>query len=95
MRTELRIMSAQGRRMPLVHGVVRTRSADARTDTATGALYYDIDVVIEKNEMKKVADLKLLPGTPIEVIVATGSRTALEYMLEPITASFRHGMREK
>jgi HlyD family type I secretion membrane fusion protein len=95
MGAELRILSAQGRKLPMIHGVVRNRSADARPDPATTMLYYDIDVAIATSDLALMNDLKLLPGTPVEVIVPTGKRTALEYMLEPISVSLRHGMREK
>jgi HlyD family type I secretion membrane fusion protein len=95
MEAELRILSAQGRKLPIIHGVVRNRSADARPDPATSALYYDVDVAIADSDLPIMADLKLLPGTPVEVIIPTGKRTALEYMLEPISVSLRHGMREK
>jgi len=37
----------------------------------------------------------LMPGTPIEVIVPTGSRTALQYLIEPVSKSLRHGLRER
>jgi epimerase transport system membrane fusion protein len=95
MEAELRILSAQGRKLPIIHGVVRNRSADARPDPATSMSYYDIDVAIAESDLPIMADLRLLPGTPVEVIVPTGKRTALEYMLEPISVSLRHGMREK
>jgi len=32
---------------------------------------------------------------PVEVAIDTGKRTALEYLIEPITDVFRRGMREK
>jgi HlyD family type I secretion membrane fusion protein len=95
MEAELRILSAQGRKLPIIHGIVRNRSADARPDPATATLYYDVDVSIADRDLPIMADLKLLPGTPVEVIIPTGKRTALEYMLEPISVSLRHGMREK
>jgi HlyD family type I secretion membrane fusion protein len=95
MEAELRILSAQGRKLPIIHGIVRNRSADARPDPATQAMYYDVDVAIAPSDLPTMADLKLLPGTPVEVIVPTGNRTALEYILEPISVSLRHGMREK
>jgi hypothetical protein len=95
MEAELRILSAQGRKLPIIHGIVRNRSADARPDPATQAMYYDVDVAIAPSDLPTMADLKLLPGTPVEVIVPTGKRTALEYILEPISVSLRHGMREK
>jgi HlyD family secretion protein len=95
MRAEMRVLTAHSRTLPLIHGVVRTRSADARPDPATSALFYDIEVVINPGELKAIDNLRLLPGTPIEVIVPTGSRTVLRYLLEPISESFRRGMREK
>jgi HlyD family type I secretion membrane fusion protein len=95
MRTELRVLSAHGRKMPVIHGVVRNRSADVRTDPATASTYYDLSVSIDPGDLATIEGLDLLPGTPIEVIVPTGARTALQYMLEPISASLRHGMREK
>jgi HlyD family type I secretion membrane fusion protein len=95
MRTELRFLSAQGRRLPIVHGVIRSRSADARADQSTGQLFYDLEVGVDTADLEAIKDLNMQPGTPVEVIVPTGSRTALEYMIEPITTALRHGMREK
>jgi hypothetical protein len=89
------VLTAQNRHLPLIHGVIRTRSADARADAATSTSYYDIEVVLKADEQKKIENLRLLPGTPIEVIVPTGSRTVLGYLFEPISESFRRGLREK
>ena len=35
------------------------------------------------------------PGLPAEVVVPTGERTVLQYMIEPLTATLRQGLREK
>lgn len=95
MRAEVRILSAQGRRLPLITGVIESRSVDARSDDKTEALYFDATVVVPEEELDALGDAKLALGTPVEVIVPTGSRTVLEYILEPVTKSMRHGMREK
>jgi HlyD family type I secretion membrane fusion protein len=95
MRAELRVLTTQGRRLPVVHGTVRTRSADARPDSEGHALFFDVTVDVDPSELKKIHGLKLMPGTPIEIIIPTGSRTVLDYILEPITMSMRHGLREK
>jgi len=95
MRAEMRVLSAHSRTLPTIGGVVRTRSADARPDPATSALFYDIEVLINPGDLKVVDNLKLLPGTPIEVIIPTGSRTVLRYLLDPVAESFRRGLREK
>jgi HlyD family type I secretion membrane fusion protein len=95
MHAELRVQSSEGRKREAIRGVVRTRSADARNDPATMVAYYDIDVVVAAEDLDAVRDMKLLPGTPIEIIIPTGSRTVLGYLLEPISSAMRHGMREK
>jgi HlyD family type I secretion membrane fusion protein len=94
MRAELRILSAQGRRLPMVHGVVTKRSADSRADPATQAPYMDVDVALDAGEVRMLEDVKLVPGTPVEIIIPTGSRTVLDYFLEPLEMSLRHGLRE-
>jgi len=88
-------MTAQGRKLPMVHGVVRNRSADARPDAENQGLFFDISVDVDPAELIALGDLKLTPGTPVEVIIPTGSRTVLEYILEPVKQSLRHGLREK
>lgn len=95
MRAELRVLTAVGRKLPVISGVVRSRSADARADAETQSLYFDVDVAITPEGLAAMRDFKLVPGTPIEVIIPTGSRTVLEYMLEPIRVAMRHGLREK
>lgn len=94
MKAELRILSAQGRKLPMVHGSVRTRSADARPDPGTQSLYFDVEVAIDANDAT-FDGVTLVPGTPVDVIIPTGSRTVLDYMLEPISMWMRHGLREK
>ena len=95
MRAELRLMTAPGRKLPLVHGTVRNRSADARPSLENQGLFFDISVDVDPSELKTLGDVKLTPGTPVEIIIPTGSRTVLEYILEPVKQSLRHGMREK
>jgi HlyD family type I secretion membrane fusion protein len=95
MRAELRILTAQGRRLPVVHGTIRNRSADARPDTEGHALLFDVSIDVDPAELQQLGGLKLAPGMPIEVIIPTGSRTVLDYILEPVTLSMRHGLREK
>ncbi|MBL8846359.1 MAG: HlyD family type I secretion periplasmic adaptor subunit [Hyphomicrobium zavarzinii] len=95
MRAELRVLTAQGRKLPVVHGTVRNRSADARPDAEGHALLFDVSIDVDPVELKALGELKLTPGTPVEVIIPTGSRTVLEYMLDPVSQSMRHGLREK
>ena len=52
-------------------------------------------VTVDRSQLKDYSDVKLIPGMPVDVSLDTGSRTALEYFIEPITSVFRRGMRER
>jgi HlyD family type I secretion membrane fusion protein len=83
------------RRLPMITGTVTTISADRLTDQKTGQAYFNVEIAVDLNQLKDYPDIKLIPGMPVDVSLETGSRTALEYFIEPITAVFRHGMRER
>ena len=83
------------RRLPMITGTVTTISADRLTDQKTGQAYFNAEIAVDLNQLKDYPDVKLIPGMPVDVSLETGSRTALEYFVEPITAVFRHGMRER
>ena len=46
-------------------------------------------------EQPALAGLKLQPGMPAEVMILTGKRTAMDYLLKPIVTSFRRALREQ
>jgi HlyD family type I secretion membrane fusion protein len=69
-------------------------SADRFTNDRTGVGYYIARIELTEDPAAVLGGATLHPGTPAEVIIATGSRTALEYLLNPLTSSLRRGMRE-
>ena len=79
---------------PPLSGKVIRASADRLVDPVTGAPYYEARIALDA-EQPELADLKLQPGMPAEVMIVTGERTALEYLLEPIVASFGRALREE
>jgi HlyD family type I secretion membrane fusion protein len=90
---EIRLLSFRADEMPVIRGIVENVSADSLTDPQTGRSYYLARIVLaEGTELPK--DKPLYPGMPAEVLIVTGERTALSYLLEPITRSFNRSMRE-
>jgi HlyD family type I secretion membrane fusion protein len=83
------------RRLPMITGTVTNVSADRLTDQKTGQPYFNVVVAVDLAQLKDYPDIKLIPGMPVDVSMQTGSRTALEYFIEPITSVFRRGMRER
>jgi HlyD family secretion protein len=51
-------------------------------------------VRIAKEELSKLGNLKLVPGMPAEVFVNTGERTALSYLMKPLTDSLSRSFKD-
>lgn len=77
--------SSFGSSVPTIHGTVLSLSADSLMDQNTAAYYYLARVEVTPEGMQKLGDLVLLPGMPVEVFIATGSRTFLQYLFKPFS----------
>jgi len=79
---------------PVVSGRVITVSADALVDARTGAPYYAMRVQVPASEAMKLGDLKLQPGMVSTVMVKTGERTLMAYLLRPLMRRFNSALAE-
>lgn len=93
-RAEVLFPTLNKRQTPVLAGEVVLVSADRLVDTATNQPYYLARVVIAEPAEDKLGAVALKPGLPVEVHVQTGSRSALSYLLKPLTDSIRRGMTE-
>ena len=86
-RTEVRFPGLRERNPPTIHGRVTRLSADSFTIEETGASYFRTEIVVPAAELTKLGRSAntLRPGAPVEVIVLLRKRTALNYLLEPLT----------
>lgn len=69
-------------------------SADRLVEPRTGASYYEARVTLEA-ESGVASATELLPGMPVEVLIVTGTRTPLSYLVQPIADRFRRALREE
>lgn len=90
----IHLTSLASYRLPRIAGIVRTISADRIVEERTGQAYYLARVEVPADEMQKIGDAELIPGMPAEVLIVTGERTMLQYLLEPFEAAFRRSFRE-
>ena len=79
---------------PILTATVLQVSADSLIDERTGTPYYEARVELDPDQ-PDLRDLKLQPGMPADVIIVTGKRTPLEYLLKPIVTSFGRALREE
>ena len=70
-------------------------SADLLTDEASGQSYYLARVELLVEDAAAAAELAALhPGMQAEVMIVTGARSALDYLLEPLMLSLNRAFRE-
>ncbi len=92
---QVHLSAYRQRNLPQVSGIVRYVSADALTDQNTGESYFRASVEVDRHALEEIdSTIDLAPGMPAEVMIMTGERTALEYMLEPFVDTIRRGLRE-
>ena len=80
---------------PEIEGVVTQVSADRLTDERTGAPYYLARLRVTEAGQKKLGDRKLVPGMPADALINTGSRTMLQYILQPARNAISESMIEE
>lgn len=78
-----------------VSGTVDVVSADALVDSRTGASYYAMRITVPAQELEKLGELKLQSGMQGTVMVKTGARTLMTYLVRPLMRRFTSGLSER
>lgn len=79
----------------VVEGALTSVSADLLTDAQTGVSYYLARVRITEEGRKQLGSHQLQPGMPAEVIIKTGERTLLTYLLGPLLKRTSAALKEQ
>lgn len=84
-----------GRDAPRINGIVRSVSADRLTDENTHQPYYLARVEVDRTQLAALGPrIELVPGMPAEVLIVTGERTMMDYLLEPFMKALKRSFRE-
>ena len=83
----------------LVEGKVNTISKDLVVENAANTgrpneSYYLAKISITPSGMKVLGSRTLQPGMPVQVVIKTGERTLLTYLLQPLTKRIAASMKE-
>lgn len=81
---ELIFSAFNSAKTPHIPGIVTQVSADRTVDERTGMPYYKVRAAVAPDGMKQLAKLQIRPGMPVEMVVKTGERTMMNYLLKPI-----------
>ena len=66
--------------------------ADLTRDSQANTVFYVVRIRPDESQREK---LRLQPGMPVEAFIATGERTALSYLVKPVTDQFVRAFRER
>ena len=92
---QVRLSGLSRRSTPVLLGEVVTISGDRLTDRQSGEAYYEARVIIPEEQLALLEDTaELVPGMPAEVMIETGERSALGYILSPLTDSLDRAFKE-
>jgi HlyD family secretion protein len=94
-KAELKFTSFSTRRVPSMFGRVDSVSADAIYNENTKQSYYLARVAVDRATIPAAIASKLTPGMPADVLIVTGERTVLDYIIGPLANALSKGMREE
>jgi HlyD family secretion protein len=97
--TQVRFTGIHERDLPRLTGKLSKLSADSFTDEKSGASYFMAEVTVPIDQVDAIRavrspDFNLKPGMPVQVLVPLKKRTALQYILEPLTSAMWRSFRE-
>lgn len=91
----IRFAAFNQRTTPETFGTVAHISPDLTKDEKTGESYYIVRLTLPPEELARLGDLKLVPGMPVESFIQTGARSALSYLVRPMSDQLDRALREE
>jgi len=93
MRAEIRFTAFRTNVLPLIMGHVESVSRDRLIDETTRQPYFLTQIIVEDvpHEVRE----RLVAGMPADVLLPTGERTVLDYLVRPLKDRINSALREK
>lgn len=79
----------------VVEGRLESLSADLLTDPVTNMSYFLGRIAVTPAGLQALGPHRLQPGMPVEIVIKTGERSLLEYLLHPLTRRIAQSMKEE
>jgi len=88
----LRFPALNQRTTPEIRGTVTRVGADLSKDPQGNAVYFTLRISVSDHDREA---FKLVPGMPVEAFISTHERTALSYLMKPISDQVTRAFRER
>jgi HlyD family type I secretion membrane fusion protein len=95
MEAEVRFSAFHGSTLPLILGHVDSVSHDRIVDEQAKQSYFLARVVVNQSDVPAIIKDHIKAGMPVEVMVPTGERTVLNYLVRPLRNRASSAFREK
>ena len=90
----VRMPALNQRLTPQLFATMLRVSPDIHVEEESGRSYYRAEVLLKPGELDRIGGIELSAGMPVEVYIQTGARTALGYLVKPMTDYFSRAWRE-
>lgn len=91
----VRLLSFNQKTTPEVNGQVAMIGADLSTDAQSRIQFFEVDIVLNSADLAGLdAHEPIRPGMPAEAFIQSGEKTALAYLLNPLTEQVNKAFRE-
>jgi len=94
-RARVHFSALNSRSTPQVFGTLTGISPTSITDPATGQSFYRLQLSIAPEEMARLGTAQLVPGMPVEAFLDTGERSAMGYLIRPLSDQLARAFREE
>jgi len=91
----LRFTAFNQRTTPEIAGTVSRISADVSVDQRNGQNFFTIRISTTADETRRLGDVKLIPGMPVEIFAKTYDRSVLSYFTKPLHDQIARAFRER
>ena len=92
---EIRFPAFHDRTIPVIEGSLDSVSRDRLVDEATKQPYFLGLVAVTRTDIPPALNERLRAGMPAEIIVSTGERTMLRYLVSPLTEALHRSFTER
>ena len=94
--TEVRFTAFKTKLIPIMLGTVETVSGDVITpDNANEAPYFLARITVDEEDIPEEIQDRLTAGMPADVVITTGERTVINFIVSPLTDAVRKSMIEE
>lgn len=91
---DIRFSAFKSSTTPVIEGRLVQVSADRLINKDSGAPYYLARLELTDKGRQALSHLQLVPGMPAEVLINTGARTLLQYLMQPASDAFARSLIE-